>query len=279
MKRHPDYPSQTRNFSSSSDRKAALAREKLRRFRITQKSRNFRTRLESVPASLHHENPRVIPLDDLAARLGVEPKQLVPCLRHGYIKLVSPTPPMVYEPPPAAIEWLKQMFMPLMMRPFLTTEMVCTLMGLQPQHFRTLCLYYNIPLIADPVFGELMSLASFYRFHVELHHYREPSRFDRQAMLKALMYAASPVTAKQDLKLPNYSKRLEREIHRIAKLPEPEKTTAALRVFEAYADAKNITDCIAKMYGKKPPTFKAMDRVARWVMADVVLPPQTETAP
>lgn len=208
---------------------------------------------------------KVIPLQSLADQLGVPVKRLLPALEHGYIRLITSDPPVVYEPPPAAIQWLKGMFQPLALRPFLGIDMVADLENLKPSEVRTLCLGYDIPIQLDAVFGEVLSITSFYKFHVSLHHYREPSRFDRQAMLVALLQAGDPERYKGDLKPPTYSKRLEAEIRRIAKLEEPMRTEMALRLVEAFESAKTITDILAKLRGKEPATLKAMEKAEKMV--------------
>lgn len=228
--------------------------DKLKRYRgfnTIRLWRNFRTHLESVPEALQSQSRKLIPLADLAKSLGVEVKRLLPALEHGYLKLVSADPPMVYEPPPAAIEWLRIMFLPLAMRPFLSSEMVGKLEGLSAESVRRLCLDYGIPIYSDPVFGELMSISSFYRFHEQMHHQREPSRFDRQAMLWALMHQMNEW--RENVKPPSFSKRVEIEIRRIADLEEPARTDAVLRFWEAWKDGETVSKVLAAARGVPPP--------------------------
>lgn len=224
--------------------------------------------LEPVPESLHQPNPKAVSLQSLAEQLGVSQSRLLPLLEHGYLKLICADPPTAYEPPPDAMEWLKSMFQPLTMRPMLSSSMVADIENIPVADVRRLCLAYDIPIYADVVFGELLSIASFYKFHVQLHHYREPSRFDRQAMLVALMQAGDPTRYKQDLKPPPFSKRLEAEIRRIARLKEPMKTEMALRLVEAYEEAKSVTDILARIRGKEPATLKGMEKALKMVSVD-----------
>lgn len=212
-------------------------------------------------------------LHELAAVLDVDQHRLLPAIQHNYIKLVCADPPVVYEPPPAALAWLKEMFRPLMMRPFLTAEMVADLETIDLPDVRKLALAYDIPIYLDACFGELFTIAGYYRFHQSLHHYREPSRFDRQALVVALMQAVDPEKYGRDLKPPPYSKRLEKEIRRIAKMREPARTEFALRLTEAFGDAKSVTDCLAAATGKPAVSFREMEKAEKIVAVDEAVPP------
>jgi hypothetical protein len=218
-----------------------------------------------IPQALHYDRTKAISLMDLAERIGVPVQRLLPAIKCGYIKIVTANPPVVYEPPPAAIEWLKGMFEPILMRPFLELGMVAEIEDVSVADVRLLCASYDIPIQMDQVFGELLSIAAFHKFHRSLHHYREPSRFDRQAMLVALMRTADPENYKADLKPPTFSVRLEKEIRRIAKLPEPYKTEMALRLWEQFSDAKGIAECIAAVRGVPATTIRGMARVEKMI--------------
>lgn len=235
--------------------------------------RVFATTASTIPQALHQQKPRAIGLHDLASRLGVEPSRLLTAIKHGYIRLITSDPPTVYEPPPAAIEWLSMMYAPLMLRPMVPAEMVAQIESIDLPDVRRLCLAYDIPIQDDPVFGELLTLASFYKLHAQLHTYREPSRFDRQALVVALMQAVDPEKYGRDLKPPPYSKRLEKEIRRIAKMREPARTEFALRLVEAFGDAKSVTDCLATATGKPAASFREIEKAEKIVAVDEAVPP------
>lgn len=228
----------------------------------------FATTVPTIPKSLHSPQSKAIGLHELAAKLGVEVERLLPAIKCGYLRVITATPPVVYEPPPAAIEWLREMLKPLPMRSFLPIAMVAELEALTVNDVRELCLGYDIPIQMDECFGELLTPAAFFKLHSQLHHHREPSRFDRQAMIVALLQAVDPETWKHGLKPPPFSKRLEQEIRRIAKLPEPHKTEMALRLCEAFAESKSITDIIAHARGKQPAEFREMERVEKMIAVD-----------
>ncbi len=227
----------------------------------------FATDLE-IPQALHEERAKAINLAELAERIGVPAQRLLPAIKCGYIRLISSQPPVVYEPPPAAVAWLRGMFTPLMLRPFLTIEMVAQLENITVNDVRSLALSYDIPIIADECFSELFTISAFYKFHQSLHHYRNPSRFDRQAIIVALMRAADPENYKADVKPPTFSVRLEKEIRRIAKLREPFKTEQALRLWEQFSEAKGVADCIAAARGLEPATIRGMARVEKMIAVE-----------
>jgi hypothetical protein len=235
---------------------------------ISRRLQFLATETANIPQSLHSQSPKAISLQELATKLGVSPERLLPAIKHKYLKIIMANPPVVYEPPPAAIEWLKGMFEPILMRPFLELGMVAEIENLTIPDTRLLCASYDIPIQIDPVFGELLTIAAFRKLHISLHHYREPSRFDRQAMLVALMRAADPENYKADLKPPTFSVRLEKEIRRIAKLPEPYRTEMALRLWEQFSEAKGVADCIAAARGLEPATIRGMARVEKMIAVE-----------
>jgi len=162
------------------------------------------------------------------------------------------------------MEWLAQAYRPLLLRPFLTIEHVAELESLTITDVRRLAVSYDIPMQIDLCFGEVFTIAAFHAFHKALHHYREPSRFDRQAMLVALLQAADPLRWRHDLKPPPFSKRLEKEIRRIAGLPEPLKTEMALRIVEAYGDALGVVRAVGM-----DATLREMERVEKMVAVEM----------
>jgi hypothetical protein len=191
----------------------------------------------------------------------------LPLIKAGYIVVVCADPPTVYEPPPAAVEWLKSMLAPLLMRPFLSLEDVGLMESLPVNEVRRLALGYDVPIHFDACFGELFTVAAFRRLHAALHYHREPSRFDRQALLTALLRASGAI---KEVEPPPFSKRLDREIQRIAQLDEPHRTEQALRLLNQYNDAQKVAGSIAAAKGLPTFDMRAMSRVEKIV--EVVLP-------
>lgn len=217
------------------------------------KLRSFATNVTVMPEPLQ-QGTEAISLEVLAGELGVAPERLKPLLDRNYLKVVGPS--YVVKPPPAAMAWLSAMMMPLPMRPFLPSQMAADLTGCSVNDLRRLCLLYNIPLQDDPVFGELMSVSTFHRFFESLHHFREPSRFDRQALLGMLMEAV-PLHKRASRKMP-FSKRMEKEIIRISRLKEPERMERALALWESISDAKTL---VASITEEAAPEIPGIDRL------------------
>lgn len=209
----------------------------------------FRISPAVVPEALHQPTPRAISLSTLAERLDVPVARLLPAIEHGYIKLIISDPPTVYEPPPGAIEWLREMYAPLALRPLLTIEQVTDILNFRIQDIRRLCLDYDIQIQMDPVFGELMSLASFHRLYQCLYNQRNPARFDRQALLWIMLQVTDPESWRRLFKPPNFLARLEVEIDRISKLKEPARTSMALNFWDRWSSARTVAEVVAKAKG------------------------------
>lgn len=224
----------------------------------------FATNATAIPEPLQN-GTETISLEDLASELEVSPERLKPLIDHEYLKVTGPS--AVLKPPPPAMAWLRAMMMPLPLRPFLPSQMAADLTGCAIKDLRSLCILYNIPLQADPVFGELMSVSAFHRFFESLHHFREPSRFDRQALLGMLM-AAVP-EQKRAVKKLTFIRRLEKEISRISRLKEPERTERALDMWEAYSEAKTVATSIALAEGQEAPEIDGMDRLAEVIKGSI----------
>lgn len=180
-------------------------------------------------------------------------------------------------PAAAAMDWLRTMFMPLPMRPFLPASMVCDLLDCDLRDFRRLCVLYDIPLHSDPVFGELMGIAAFHRFFTALYHFRDPARFDRQAMLSMLHNKYSG----PDKAIPvlPYERRLDVEIRRIAKLEEPMRFERAMALMEAMEDAKTLADFYARYKGEESAKMPAIDKLQKVINQSVGLPTDSSSTP
>ena len=223
-----------------------------------------------VPSALQNpiQTAHAIPLSELASKLNVDAARLLPAIEHGYIRLICSDPPTVYEPPPAAVEWLRMMYQPIAMRPLIPIEMVASIEHFRPHDIRNLCLGYDVPISSDPVFGEILSLSAFYKLHEHLHRYREPSRFDRQMLLVMFLHAADPDHYRKVVRPPEFSRKLENEIQRVSKLKEPARTDAALRLWDALESAKKVAECIAASRGDEVEDFKGTEKLAKMVMAE-----------
>ena len=250
----------------SSEQKAERVRSRQRAAHTSAKLRAFAISALEMPSALQQGNDPVTPTQ-LAAELGVEPIRLLPLIEHGYLKVHQVSPVLVIRPLPAAMEWLSMMFRPLPMRPVLPTHMAAEMFGMDEIGFRQLCVAYNIHLYSDPAFGEHISVVGFHAFYRALHHFREPSRFDRAGLLN-ILWSALPSKNRAPRHLP-FDKRLDEEIRRIALLPEPLRTEQAVLLWEAYSDAVAVSDAVAQTEGVEPTEIRCMDRVKKMVEASV----------
>lgn len=211
---------------------------------------------DAVTTGLRRKPPvpqsEYVSVSDLAVSLGIDSERLRPLIEKHYLTILEPheylQDCLVARPRPAALAWLKTMFQPLMMRPLLPTEMAAELLDMTVNDFRRLCLAYNAPLHDDPGFGELMTLSDFWTVFRRVHASRSTCRFDRQAMLM-LTRVLRPQTISRfraDQPVLPYSVILERELERIAQMPEPTRTVRAVALYNAYQDARTVKDCIAK---------------------------------
>ena len=209
---------------------------------------------KSLPGKLRPPSP--VPLRDfvtcekLAGELGIETDRLAPLLEHGYLRVLGPRETLaktvVARPPVAAMDWLRTMFLPLELRPYIPIMEARYLFDMTEDELRYICVTENIPLYADPVFGELLSATGFLLLRQGLYAMRAPLRTDRQ-MLMVILGELKRVAELGRTKPLAYSERLENEIRRIVQLKEPEKTLRATDFWRAYRDADDLTDCLARL--------------------------------
>ena len=227
-----------------------------------------------IPNFLHRSSP--IPLSDqitglqLAHDLGTHVSRVQALLNHGYLRVLTKAETVeetvVARPAPAAFAWLKQMFMPLRMRPMLPVDEVSGLLKLLPSELRAWCLEFDIALQIDPVFGELISLSNFYLVMTRLQEDRSGHvRFDSQRMLTQFLYWRGLPRPKHT-HMTKYSKQLEMEIKRILAMQEPERSIRATNFYLAYIEARNAADCMTKFYTnlleEEAKPGKAEERIA-----------------
>lgn len=189
---------------------------------------------------------------DLARDLGTTVERLAPLIEFGYLKQLSDG--SIESPPEKAMHWLRGMVAPIYLRPMLELEQAAEVMGVSIGQLRAVAMDHNIQLHSDPAFGLLISVVGFHRLHRALIRSRRPMRFDRQAMMGilAIIRQIDIPTAEKGYTLP-YHERLEIEIRRICRLPEPERTARACAFYEAYMDAKTMADCLEKYHAAAHP--------------------------
>ena len=192
-------------------------------------------------------------LNELAYQLKVPTDRLLPVIVGGYIKKVKDSYPhnakhiVVERPSSALIAWLKQMLRPMAMRPLLTLKEIADILGMKETALRNLCKTdKRIKFHRDPAFGELISPRNLFFLIKRLPKNHGAPSFDRARLLQFL--TGNPVGTKMRFQVLPYSQQIEREIKRIAKLPEPYRTLRAIALYEAMEDAKTVLECLHKYH-------------------------------
>lgn len=217
-------------------------------------------------------------------RVGVEKIPLL--IKLGYLHYHEGDESKVDLPTRTSIRWLRLMLLPLPNRPLFTLQEVAKMSEIVPLRsgggwqgegvklIRKLCATYAIPIYADEQFGELMTPDSFIRLLDALFGYREPMRFDRAALVEWMRGLKTGRRLRYNLP---YSKLLEGEIRRIVALNEPERTVRAVALWEAYRDAKMVSNCIAGYKKSVKREMKAAERklnlLMRGITGQEIVPP------
>src|ERR1700728_1213370 len=195
-----------------------------------------------------------ITLEQLSRELHTDVRRLYSVIAAGYLRALrltdDPDTTIVARPYPAALEWLTGMMAPLRLRPMLPLEGVALVIGMKVKDVRLMALHYGIPLSLDPLFGELISTTGYNRLLRAQYELRNPMRTDRQAMLETFVRMNRNVKDYSKAKRLPYSKRLEREIVNICKMPEPNRSLRATALWAAYKEASTVAECINAYQGK-----------------------------
>jgi hypothetical protein len=203
--------------------------------------------METVREALTQNSVGEISIGSLARLIEVSPIRLHPLVEHSYLKVVIPSDDfsqtVVARPGNRRIEWLKHMFQPLVMKPIIPLKEAAQLFGLTEAYALQYCSYYLIPVQSDPAFGSLIAFKSLKRLARAAWSYR---RFDRAGLLR---YFMSQIEGTRWKEPPPYSVRLEKEIGRIATLPQPARVLRSLALIEAFRDARTATECLRRQKG------------------------------
>jgi hypothetical protein len=203
--------------------------------------------MNTMQAALTTSTVGPISIADLAILIEAPVEKLRPLVEHKYLRVVFAKPEfertIVARPGQRALEWLKMMFQPINMRPFIPIREVGKLWKVTENHILGKCRSYRIPLYSDPVFGNLMSFNALKSFARARMKYYKPKRLDRASFLRFYLSQIEGVRWKHPLP---YSERLEREIGRIAHLPNPQRAMRSCALFEAFRDARTVSECIRR---------------------------------
>jgi hypothetical protein len=212
------------------------------------RKRGYDIRVETVQEGLTKNARGPISIGALAEQIEVPADRLRLLVEHKYLRVMMPCEQfeqtVVRCPRQRATDWLKSMFQPLKLRPFVTLSEVGKLWRITEGKVLRLCGRYSIPVQSDPVFGELMSFAALKRFARARRKYSFPWRSDRAGILRYFLSEIERVSWKNPLR---FSQSLEIEIHRIARLKEPWRTIRSVHLMEAFRDAKTVTECLRKL--------------------------------
>jgi hypothetical protein len=189
---------------------------------------------------------------DLAKELDVDVDRIQSLIDRRYLRVMlaagTLAETVVARPAKAAMDWLRSMFVPLTLRPLIPTQDIVAALAITEDEFRYMCLVDNIPLQEDPVFGELMSVTAFYVLQQSWLKMRNPMRSDRAALMLMLGILKGALPAGRLTPLP-FSDRIDKEISRIARMDEPDRSLRATDLWIAYNDADTLTDCLNAYFG------------------------------
>lgn len=189
--------------------------------------------------------------------------KIIALVKAGYLKKVGyrGCTGEVILPAPAALKWLKECFQPLPMRPILKIAEVAKMTGTDKGTVRSLCLTYDIPIHVNEALGELFTIVEFEKFLDRLHGSLETNRFDRGAFLHYLRVILD--RKKTRLNPPAFHERVEKEIGRILRLPEPERTIRAGIFVNCYSSARSVIDCLKNYDEKARERLRSLDEMVR----------------
>ena len=224
----------------------------------------------SLKQGLYRKSP--VPLSDyitlerLAEELGTEVQRLGPLIQHQYIRIMDAKEEMgdsvAARPTLEVMAWLRTMFLPIELRPYIPLSEAMMVLDATEDDLRYICATDDIPLYDDPVFGELLSVTGFLVLRRGIVAMHNPMRSDRQ-MLMMILGELHNVRDLGRLKPLPYSAKLEGEIRRIAKMPEPDRSFRASDFWTAYRDAETLVECLEKLDLKPSSQSKRIsERVA-----------------
>ncbi len=112
--------------------------------------------METVQEALTTNTDGPISVHDLAELIETSVERLRPLIEQGYLKVVKASPifewSIVARPGQRATEWLRNMFQPLNMRPFVPLKEAGKLWGVTETEVLKYCKIGKIPVQSDPRF-------------------------------------------------------------------------------------------------------------------------------
>lgn len=185
----------------------------------------------------------------LADELRTSIERIQPLIERGYVRVIhlseDPSTTIIARPLPAGMDWLRTMFMPLQKRPYIPTTDAAAILGMSDRDLRFICVAENIQVYEDPIFGELLSASGFITLKKGLVAREDALRFDKQTIM-LILARLKRVKPKSNSKPGDfrYNERIEKEIARIALLPEPQRTFRATDLWAAFNQADVVTNSL-----------------------------------
>jgi hypothetical protein len=242
--------------------------------------------MDTIPEALTTNTVGFISIGNLAQFIEAPVERLRPLVEHNYLRVLMANSEfeqtLVLRPGKRATEWLRNMFQPLKMRPFVPLKEAGKLWGITERKALKYCKLGKIPVQSDPVFGNLISFGALKSLARARGRYYKPKAFGRAALLRYYLSEIEGVRWKEP---PPYSQELEDEIHRIARLKEPWRTVRSVELLLEFRDAKAVTDCwrrqgkvSAEVPAELLKTESLVDDLSRKIFGDVLWRDQGDIA-
>jgi hypothetical protein len=184
-----------------------------------------------------------IKIVDLARKLNVPPSR-VQSLVGTHLRAIDKW--SVVSPSASTLDWLHNMLRPVVHRPLIRLEEVSGVLGLSVSQLRDLCALPSpipIPISLDPVFGDLLSPIAVHALITRA----QPQEISPGLGRAQLLLWMCGLDHNLKRKPKPYSRQLEDEIHRIARLKEPNRTIRAVELLVRFVDAKLVAKAVLEV--------------------------------
>lgn len=204
----------------------------------------------------------------LARELNVPVSRVLPLVEEGYIRRIGPE--TVEAPSAAGLAWLRSWFQPALAKPLFSQKDIAELLEIEDSAVPRLLAAHDVPICHDAALGLTVSLWGVRRLLLEV--LSTGTRFDRQALLWFLVGDPSRLC-------PPFDDRLEKEIERIAQLPEPTKTRRREMLLKQWRDASAASGVETSANGERLKRQFTRLNDARREKSGPKTAPSAETAP
>jgi hypothetical protein len=217
-------------------------------------------RFSFTGAKQESQSQEPISLRELSLELKCSEDQTRLLAKHGWLTVIRehemPQLFLVGKPKPAAMTWLRQTTGMIPMIPMIPVRHVAELLA--TRGVKTLLLEHGIQVYVDAALGELITVASFHRLFNLIYPWHLRSRYDRQ-MLLAVLTGIDAGSGSAFVKPKPYDQKLEDEIRRVARLPQPQRSIRGMEIYDAYKDAKTIASVVRTTV--KTPLQRRVERI------------------